>query len=561
MVLWSEAGYFDNSADTKPLLHLWSLGIEEQFYLAWPMLLWLAWKSRINLLGVTVVILLASFYLNVAEVKKDVIGAFYSPITRFWELLVGSLMGWISVAWRKKLFGSVALSNIISIAGIVLLVLGFYRIDKSSAFPGVWAAIPVLAAVLIISAGSQAWLNHTILSNRIVVWFGLISFPLYLWHWPLLSFAKIIRGETLPQGVASILVAVSVILAWMTYRLIELPIRQGGHDRAKVVALLVIVALVGGMGYETYRMNGLEFRKIHKSYEQVAKAKSDWWPIEGDAADKSVKSIVSNPNRYTVIFGDSHAEQYYPRILYLREATQAKSNSAIFLTKLGCPPFKGLKHTNAQINARLGNCIEERQRKLKNIFNKKLRITDIVVAFAWACYLSNDYLGVENASSTGFYWFNNGVRMQMNDSCSVSYLLPELIRELQGIVEKKTRIWIVIDNPIGDNLSPEYELKGRKLGGLDAASVSKTTKVSEGQLNLRKKTLEIAREFGVRVIDSYSMLSAGTECIRLDQDGVPIYKDADHLRASFIYEHAAIIDEALGIDPKTTDLKRTLVPN
>ena len=91
MVLWSEAGYFDNSADTKPLLHLWSLGIEEQFYLAWPMLLWLAWKSRINLLGVTVVILLASFYLNVAEVKKDVIGAFYSPITRFWELLVGSL--------------------------------------------------------------------------------------------------------------------------------------------------------------------------------------------------------------------------------------------------------------------------------------------------------------------------------------------------------------------------------------------------------------------------------------------------------------------------------------
>ncbi len=561
LVLWDEAGYFDNAAETKPLLHLWSLGIEEQFYLVWPLLLWLAWKSRFNLLAVTAIVWTASFYLNATEVRKDVIAAFYSPQTRFWELLFGSLMAWMAVYRKGSRIGDAGFSNILSVAGLSLLAFGFYSIDKGLAFPGLWAAIPVAAAALIIAAGPKAWLNRVVLSNRIVVWFGLISFPLYLWHWPLLSFAKIIEGETPTRGVRLALVAMSVILAWMTYRLIEWPIRRGGYGRAKAIALLVIVASVGGIGYGTYRMNGLEFREFHKSYEQVVKAKSDWWPVEGDATDKSVKRIVSNPDRYTVFLGDSHAEQYYSRVAYLRETTRGKSNSVIFLSKLGCPPFKGLKHASEKIDVSLGNCGEDRRIKLKNVMDGNIRISDVVVAFCWACYLSNDYPGVENASSAGFYWFNDGVRMQMNDPGSVGHLLPELIRELQGIVKKETRIWILIDNPIGDNFRPENELKGRRLSGFDASNAVRMTKVSDGQLILRERIIGIARESGVRVMDPYLMLCTGTECARLDQEGVPIYKDADHLRASFIYAHAAMIDAALGMAPETAGLKKMPVRN
>ena len=177
--------------------------------------------------------MLASFYLNATGVRKDVIAAFYSPQTRFWELLFGSLMAWISVCWKGNRLGSDGLSNVLSVACLALLIFGFYRIDKSLAFPGLWAAIPVAAAVLIIAAGPKAWLNRVVLSNRIVVWFGLISFPLYLWHWPLLSFARVIEGEPPTRGVRLALVAVSVMLAWVTYWLIERPVRGGATDKRR----------------------------------------------------------------------------------------------------------------------------------------------------------------------------------------------------------------------------------------------------------------------------------------------------------------------------------------
>ncbi len=94
LVLWSELGYFDNSAETKPLLHLWSLGIEEQFYIAWPFFLWLAWKRNFSFLTLTILVAFLSFYLNFNGIKKDAVATFYSPQTRFWELLAGSILAW-----------------------------------------------------------------------------------------------------------------------------------------------------------------------------------------------------------------------------------------------------------------------------------------------------------------------------------------------------------------------------------------------------------------------------------------------------------------------------------
>ena len=101
LVLWGESGYFDNAADFKPLLHLWSLGIEEQFYIVWPFLLWLAWKQRFNYLPVLLVIAFASFALNIYTVSSDPVAAFYSPLTRFWELLVGSILAYIGIFTKQ----------------------------------------------------------------------------------------------------------------------------------------------------------------------------------------------------------------------------------------------------------------------------------------------------------------------------------------------------------------------------------------------------------------------------------------------------------------------------
>lgn len=146
LVLWSESGYFDAATETKPLLHLWSLGIEEQFYIIWPLLLVFAWNKKINLFFVTILILVLSFTLNIFNIKADPVGTFYSPLTRIWELLFGSLLAWImvfkkdrffnitnninSLLLRIKIFSNgdekFLLSNILSCIGILLFIICYW---------------------------------------------------------------------------------------------------------------------------------------------------------------------------------------------------------------------------------------------------------------------------------------------------------------------------------------------------------------------------------------------------------------------------------------------------
>lgn len=200
LVLWAEASYFDSAAELKPLLHLWSLGVEEQFYILWPLLAWIAWRVRIGFLWPVVLLAGASFGLCVYRLDGDPVGAFYSPLTRFWELLAGSALAWLTLRNERAecvldVFGNDVLGRaLLSASGILLLACGFVLIDRRSAFPGILALLPVLGAVLLIAAGERAWFNRVVLSNPLLVWIGLISYPLYLWHWPLLAFARIAEG-------------------------------------------------------------------------------------------------------------------------------------------------------------------------------------------------------------------------------------------------------------------------------------------------------------------------------------------------------------------------------
>lgn len=102
LVFWDESGYFDKAAETKPLLHLWSLGIEEQFYIAWPVLLWVAWRLHFNLLAMTLAVAAVSFFLNTKGIRTDAVATFYSPQTRIWELLTGSILAWFSLNRKNE---------------------------------------------------------------------------------------------------------------------------------------------------------------------------------------------------------------------------------------------------------------------------------------------------------------------------------------------------------------------------------------------------------------------------------------------------------------------------
>ena len=196
LILWGESGYFDVAAEKKPLLHLWSLGIEEQFYILWPFIAYLLWKFRQHFLKAIAILIAMSFCINVLLIQFNSVATFYLPLTRFWELLVGSAVADVMLNRRQYVPFIEKHANGLSMLGLVLLIVSIAFLKKSMAFPGWWALMPVLGSALLIMAGPNSWVARKILSNHILVWFGLISFPLYLWHWPLLTFVRILGGHT-----------------------------------------------------------------------------------------------------------------------------------------------------------------------------------------------------------------------------------------------------------------------------------------------------------------------------------------------------------------------------
>jgi len=369
-MFWNESGYFDNAAETKPLLHLWSLGIEEQFYIFWPLLLWITWTMRLNLLTITVLIAAISFALNLDKTGSDAVAVFYSPQTRFWELLVGSVLAYMTLhehiifskftqkldAWLGVIVyanppeaNGRTLNNIQSVLGAALIITGVFIISKEMRFPGWWAVLPIAGAVLIISAGAQAWLNRVVLSSRVLVWFGLISFPLYLWHWPLLSFTRIVKGEIASAEIRIAVVLVSILLAWLTYRLVEKPVRLGKHGKEKIITLLVLMLAVGNVGYYCYKFDGLvsRFPKIVQDIitykvpvESIHKAQRfDTCFLDAAKQDYTLFNACESPSdkdkKTLLLWGDSHAAHLYTGY----KASFGEGFNIIQRTAGTCPPI------------------------------------------------------------------------------------------------------------------------------------------------------------------------------------------------------------------------------
>ncbi len=267
IVLLNESGYFDNSAETKPLLHLWSLGVEEQFYFLCPIILWAAWKVRANILAVSAILFAASFYMNISMIKGDPVTIFYSPHTRFWEIIAGTILAYFTIF--KNLQPKFYTANTLSISGIALVAYGVMTISKTNFFPGWFATIPVSAAVLLIAAGPNAIINKYILSSRPIVWVGLISFPLYLWHWPLLTFGRIVEGGTPSIEFRLVAVAVALILAAATFYLIEKPLRAKAAWEFKTHALSITMAAFLCIGLSSFYKSGLPDRKMVIDYKRI----------------------------------------------------------------------------------------------------------------------------------------------------------------------------------------------------------------------------------------------------------------------------------------------------
>lgn len=549
-VLWKESGYFDAAAETKPLLHLWSLGIEEQFYIVWPLLLWAAWKRKFNLFTIALVLVLVSFGLNLSKVRVNGVAAFYSPQTRFWELLAGALLAYVAhrnvkmparlqaaletllgriVSARPPAAAGRTLKNLQSVLGALLVALGLFFITKEKAFPGAWAMLPVLGAVLIIAAGAHSWLNRVVLSNPVMVWFGIISFPLYLWHWPLLSFARIVEGGA-PAGstrIAAVLIAIA--LAWLTYKLVEHPLRFGKSNRTKVYVLASTMAVCGSIGYATFRADGLAFRD--EQFNKIAIAAGEW-DYPGALAQEDFNGVKFLAQRSrsagsTLFVGDSNIEQYYPRIGELIKTAPEKTNSAIFRTGGGCFPVPGMTYDQPHAHC------ESLMRDALNLALNKPGVEKVVIGAQWNGYLSGGY-GLTHAIQPG--------------GASYYAALSSLASFIRELTAHGKKVFVVLNIPTGLELDPKYVVQRRiedfphifriRAGGVDRASIDSRYGVVQSDL------ARFAREAGATVINPIDHL-CGKRCESLDATGSPMYKDGAHLRPTFVRRHADFMDQTV----------------
>ena len=338
IALLLQSGYFDVESAKKPLLHLWSLGIEEQFYLAWPLLLMLAARLRLNLLAVACVLGIGSFLLNVALIGPDPVATFYLPFTRAFELLTGAVLacGW------SRINQAGGASNVRATIGVLLIVVAAGALNSVSAFPGWWALLPVIGTALLLSAPA-AWVNRVVLASPPLVWIGLISYPLYLWHWPLLVFMGAIKFGPLSLPERELVLLASALLAWLTYRFVETPFRFGAQSPRKIFALGTGMMLIAVAGGAIVYGRGLDFR-LPAEIRAIANVPTQnaRWRFHECLLDLSVETsfasdCVEHGRRPLVmVWGDSTAAALIPG---LRKAQETRNFAIAQFTSSSCVPI------------------------------------------------------------------------------------------------------------------------------------------------------------------------------------------------------------------------------
>jgi peptidoglycan/LPS O-acetylase OafA/YrhL len=344
----ADIGYFDNAAASKPLLHLWSLAVEEQFYIVWPMLLLLCWKRQWQVLSVIAVAAVISFFIGLYGAYTDPSKTFFSPLARFWELMIGGLLAYLS---QRKSEVLKPFADVRSIVGLLLLAIAITFIDDSHPFPGAMALVPTLGAFLLISAGPAALINRYVLSNKALVWIGLISYPLYLWHWPLLAFARIVDGVAPDTAYKLKAIGISILLAALTFYFVERPVRNGANNRLKVTVLAGCMLAIGAFGLYVFQAKGLPTRPTITQF--LSKEANDqfvgplWsytsnetclqrYPLENAATYRWWFCMLSKDETPTLLLlGVSFANQLYPGL-----TQHAPFNHHVVLSIGTCDPAR-----------------------------------------------------------------------------------------------------------------------------------------------------------------------------------------------------------------------------
>ena len=401
---WWQNDYQNLNATPSPFIHYWSLAVEEQFYVVWPIFLLLLsrYGKRAIFWGIAASTT-ASLLLSAYQTQTSPIWAFYSLPTRAWELGFGALLLFIpEKIWRNRFIPWI---------GAIGILIATFNFDENTAFPGINALLPVVATALLIGSISQ-WprLFNDLSNNRVSQWLGAISYPLYLWHWPALVLPSSALGRPLRIRERVFCILLTVVLAHLTSKFVEQPLRHKKINGKNVYLFFVattITSLVAGLiisasASSLITVKGTNYKfNLTKVMEKPAVYGDNCHVNYGETKSGYCTYGVKNSKRVIVLYGDSHAAQWFPT---LEKIALEKGYKLISLTKSACPSVDSPR---------------EDQGAFKNVHCEKWRENSIARIHAIkpdAVIVSSfQYFTPPSGFPSRSQWWNDGQRRLLND--------------------------------------------------------------------------------------------------------------------------------------------------
>ncbi|MFJ2711234.1 acyltransferase family protein [Pseudomonas sp. NPDC087346] len=509
-------GYFEPASELKPLLHTWSLAVEEQYYIFFPLMMVLMVRHIRHWRWLLFGVLLVSFGLNIIYIERRLEFAFFSLPTRAWELLCGAML---AVMPAPKLVVRTWLRQLVGLAGLAAVLVAVFTFDKSTVFPGWAALLPVLGTTALIWSGAQGstWAGR-LLSLRALVWVGLLSYSLYLWHWPVYVYANAISIDGIQPLEAIGWMALALGLAWLSLRYIELPFREKrvfASRNSVLIGGLISITALAVTGTAIDRAQGVPQRMTGKALEY---AQSREWQagqvkcmqVSTDKAlDKACLLGGEQKLAATKMFwGDSHTAALLPAI----EGSVSQNGPPVWLYSLSaCPPI-----------------IEDVLRQQCKDFNKRnmgkvlsLGIKDVVLAANWSLYV----YGREDGDGDRQFLLDRKDNTQQAERRMAAALKAQ-VAELR---DAGVQVWLFKEVPLQHksfiNRLTSLARIGRSAEGLGRPL---NEHLARQQFFTDLFNSMSAVDSGVHVLDPTPFMCKDGLCV-IDVDGHSQYKDADHL--------------------------------
>lgn len=512
---WSQEGYFDSTAIQKPLLHLWSLAVEEQFYLLWPAVIVLAFRLRLKSLSICAGIIVVSLATNLWLIHQHPSFVFYCSLTRFWELALGGALALIH--WRNKepfFFKLDALKgfNFFSDVALIILILVAFFYHDHLLYPGSYAIVPVLMAAMLLSSRQS---SNVVLNAKPLCHIGQLSYSIYLWHWPLLSVVTLLVNHPLGWAQKIVLLVLTYGLAFFSHHYWEQILRFHPKRWQVIRRLLLLMLIFVGIGFGFSHSHGWPQRS-HMAFLQDNAENFKRTPPRDEACDHFLRKephhfyycrkSLSQREPIVALIGDSHAHAAYPGLV---QALEKKGYSALLMANSSCPMTLGypIKGKTEEEDAECQNHMQE----IVDVLAAHKEIETVIVMTRGPIY----WTGRAPAFGSDVLHSKHLTPMQWQQG---------LIAMFNAVQLPTRRVFYVVENP-------ELNQRSEQCQAIPFRQQAKRCVLPKNQVLVRQETYKnlLLAFAGVTVLDTTDLFCPQEHCLWLSPRGASYYSDDNHL--------------------------------